>query len=165
MTIILVRHGETHWNRAKRIQGHTDSPSPLTLKGIDQARAYGERIRGLIGSGQGWRVVSSPLARCVQTTAVICETAGRDFHDAVFDDRLKEVSTGEFSGLYKSELDARFPDLMKGRGRAAWYLRCPGGECWEDMTARIGTWLAERRDDEQVVAVTHGVAGKVMRAL
>jgi broad specificity phosphatase PhoE len=164
-TILLIRHGETHWNRVKRIQGHTDSFSPLTLKGVEQSRAYGQCIRRLIGDGAGWRVVSSPLARCVQTTAILCEAAGLDFDAVTFDGRLKEVATGSFSGLLKSELENRFPDLMAGRGRDVWYLRCPGGESWDDLAARLGAWLAELRAGDKVVAVTHGAAGKVVRAL
>lgn len=168
-TIILVRHGETHWNRARRIQGHTDSVSPLTLKGIDQARRYGEALGRLTGGGEGggdgWAVHTSPLARCVQSTAILCEVAGLDFHRALFDDRLKEVCTGAFSGLLKSELEHRHPALMAGTGLDSWYLRCPGGEDWTAIATRIAAWLAERRPGEKVVAVSHGVAGKVMRAL
>ncbi|MBI2236278.1 MAG: histidine phosphatase family protein [Magnetospirillum sp.] len=164
-TILLVRHGETHWNRIKRIQGHTDSLSPLTLRGIEQARAYGTCIRRLMGDQPGWRVVSSPLARCVQTTAILCETAGLDFNRTTFDDRLKEVDTGAFSGQLKSEVEARFPELMAGRGLDVWYLRCPGGEGWGDLATRLGDWLGELAAGDKVIAVSHGAAGKVVRAL
>jgi probable phosphoglycerate mutase len=164
-TILLVRHGETHWNRVKRVQGHTDSLTPLTLRGVEQARAYGARIRRLIGDEPGWRVMSSPLARCVQTTAILCEAAGLDFERVTFDDRLKEVATGSFSGRLKSVLEARFPALMAGRGREVWYLRCPGGEDWDALAARLGDWLADLAAGDKVIAVSHGAAGKVVRAL
>jgi broad specificity phosphatase PhoE len=163
-TILLFRHGETYWNRAKRIQGHTDSVSPLTLKGIRQAQVYGRTLHRLVGGG-GWRVVSSPLARCVQTSAVLCETAGLEFLDVTFDDRLKEVDTGDYSGWLKADLERLHPDLMHGRGLSSWYFRCAGGENWDQMAARIGAWLDECRPDDKVVVVTHGVAGKVLRSL
>jgi len=164
-TILLFRHGETHWNRLRRVQGQADTVSPLTLKGIAQARAYGETARRLIGDQPGWRVVSSPLARCTQTAAILCETAGLSFADVAFDDRLKEVNTGEFSGLLKADLKRLYPELMAGTGLDSFFFRCPGGETWDDMAARIGDWLAELRPGEKVLVVSHGVAGKVMRGL
>ena len=164
-TILLFRHGETHWNRLKRIQGHTDAPSPLTLKGVGQAQAYGRTLQRLTNGEQGWRLVSSPLARCVQTSAVLCETAGWDFNRVHFEDRLKEVDTGDFSGWMKSDLEREHPELKKGSGLSAWYFCCPGGETWDDMAARIGEWLRECPPDDKVVIVTHGVAGKVLRCV
>ncbi|MGE5545886.1 MAG: histidine phosphatase family protein [Solirubrobacterales bacterium] len=158
-TILLVRHGETHSNRAKKIQGQTDSP--LTLRGIEQARAYGETIRTLIAGTRGWRVMASPLGRCMQTAAILSEVAGLPY--AVEPDpRLMEVRTGAWSGLSKSDLPG---DIAAGTGLDAWYFRCPGGERWQDMADRLGKWLSERRDGEKIVAVSHGVAGKVMRGL
>jgi probable phosphoglycerate mutase len=164
-TILLLRHGETHWNRLHRIQGHVDAPTPLTLRGVAQAKAYGATVRRLMGDSRGWRVVSSPLARCVQTTGVLCETAGLEFDDVVLDDRLKEVGTGSFSGWYKPDLKRRHPELMTGSGLASWYFRCPGGETWHDLERRLGAWLGECRPGDKLVVVTHGVAGKVLRGL
>ena len=164
-TILLFRHGETHWNRLRRVQGQSDTVSPLTLKGIDQARAYGETVRRLIGDEFGWRVVSSPLARCTQTAAILCEIAGLPFAEATFDDRLKEVDTGAFSGLLKSDLQRQHPELMAGTGLASFFFRCPGGETWDDMARRIGAWLSEWTEDDKLVVVSHGIAGKVLRAL
>jgi probable phosphoglycerate mutase len=164
-TILLLRHGQTHWNKIKRIQGVTDAASPLTLTGLDQARAYGQAIRTLIGTDPSWRVVASPLARCVQTTAILCETAGLDFHATTYDDRLREVDTGIYTGWLRPELAERHPELMSTGGTATWYFRCPGGDTYADMAARIGTWLAERAAEEKLVVVSHGVASKVLRGL
>lgn len=158
--IILVRHGETHWNRQKRIQGHGDSP--LTLKGIEQAKAYGRTIARLIGDGAGWRVVASPLPRCLQTAAILCETAGLDFAAVAHDARLKEVSTGALSGRLKAELSEA---ELAGHGTQSWFFRCPGGETHAHLAARLSAWLAERQPDEKVIAVSHGIAGRVLRGL
>ena len=164
-TILLFRHGETHWNRLRRVQGQADTVSPLTLKGIGQARAFGETARLLIGGETDWRVVSSPLARCTQTTAILCEVAELAFAEATFDDRLKEVDTGAFSGLLKSDLKRLHPELMAGTGLDSFFFRCPGGETWDDMARRIGSWLADLPADDKLVVVSHGVAGKVLRSL
>lgn len=158
-TIILVRHGETHWNRQKRIQGHGDSP--LTLTGIAQAQAYGRAIAGLAGDG-GWRIVTSPLPRCVQTTALLCETAGLDFAAVTQDSRLKEVHTGSHSGRLKTDLS---PAELEGSGLDAWYFRCPGGESHAHLSGRLASWLGDLVPDEKVIAISHGVAGRVLRGL
>lgn len=157
--IILVRHGETHWNRDKRIQGHVDSP--LTTKGIAQARRYGEVI-GALGLASPVRFFSSPLGRCVETSLMLCESGGFDFASVIFDERLKEVGTGDYSGRLKSEID---PAFLEGNGEASWFFRCPGGESYADMKNRVGAFLSERKANETAIVVSHGVAGKVMRGL
>lgn len=158
--IILVRHGETHWNRQKRIQGHGDSP--LTLKGIEQAKAYGRTIAELIGNGAGWRLLSSPLPRCVQTSAILSEVSGLDFAKIEFDNRLKEISTGHWMGRLKSEME---PAELSGEGTNSWFFRCPGGESYEHFSTRLSSWLSERQAGEKMVVVSHGVAGRVLRGL
>lgn len=158
--ILLVRHGETHWNRQKRVQGHGDSP--LTLKGIGQARAYGEAIARLTQGEQDWRLIVSPLPRCVQTAAILCEAAGFDFAAVAFDPRLREVSTGDYSGRLKAELP---PDFMDGSGVESWFFRCPGGESHLDVRQRLSSWLDERQAGEKLVVVSHGVSGRVLRGL
>lgn len=162
-TIILVRHGETRWNREGRVQGHGDSP--LTPKGAAQARAYGLRLREMLGDRSQWRVVSSPLGRCVQTTGILCEVADLDFRSITFDERLREVHTGQWSGLPKDELAARHPGMMEREGLDHWVFRCPGGESHQAVTARLGDWLAELRPGDKVLAVSHGIAGRVLRGL
>lgn len=158
-TIILLRHGETHWNRQQRIQGHGDSP--LTLKGIEQAKAYGRTIKPLLGAAQ-WRLVSSPLSRCMQTTAILCETAGLDFAAVARDAHLKEVSTGDYSGKLKAEFA---PGALGGSGRQSWFFHCPGGESHAHMVERLSAWLESLGENDHVVAVSHGIAGKILRGL
>ncbi|MCR6633207.1 MAG: histidine phosphatase family protein [Magnetospirillum sp.] len=159
-TILLVRHGETHWNRQKRIQGHGDSP--LTLKGIEQAKAYGRTMAGLIGDPAQWRLVSSPLPRCVQTAAILSEVVGLDFAGIELDARLKEISTGHWSGRLKAEMQ---PEELSGEGVNSWFFRCPGGETYEHLATRLSSWLADRRPGEKLVVISHGIAGRVLRGL
>lgn len=159
-TILLVRHGETHWNREKRIQGHGDSP--LTLKGIEQAKAYGRTLQGLVGDGSGWRMIASPLPRCVQTAAILCEVSGLDFTAITLDARLKEISTGQWAGRLKAEMD---PVELAGHGLDSWFFRCPGGETHAHVSARLSAWLAERQAGERLVVVGHGVSGRMLRGL
>ena len=163
-TIILVRHGETRWNREGRVQGHGDSP--LTPKGAAQARAYGMRLREMLGEDRRqWRVVSSPLGRCAQTTGILCEVADLDFRAITFDDRLREVHTGQWSGLPKAELETQYPGMLEGEGLNHWVFRCPGGESHQQVATRLSHWLADLVPGDRVVAVSHGIAGRVLRGL
>ncbi len=162
-SIILVRHGETRWNREGRVQGHGDSP--LTPKGAAQARAYGRRLREFLDAHQQWRVVSSPLGRCAQTTGILCEVAGLDFRSVTFDDRLREVHTGQWSGLPKAELAACHPGMLEGEGLNHWVFRCPGGESHQDVAARLADWLDGLEPDDRIIAVSHGIAGRILHGL
>ena len=165
-TILLFRHGETQWNRSHRIQGQTDAMSPLTLKGVEQARAYGRDLARTLGSDiTKWNVVGSPLARCVQTLSALCDEAGIDFTNVHYDDRLKEVCCGAYSGKLRSEVELVDAGLFKGKGENSWYFRCPEGETLKELSQRLGDWLSDLRPADQVIVVTHGVAGKVLRGL
>lgn len=159
-TIILIRHGETEFNREGRIQGHADSP--LTIRGTEQAFRHGLSVRRLIGDGEGWRIMSSPLGRCVQTTAILCAAAGLDTALVSHDHRLKEVDTGSLAGRLKTELSA---GLLGGTGLDHWVFKSPDGESHATLSARLARWLAERRPGERVICVSHGIAGRVLRGL
>ncbi|OAN51110.1 fructose-2,6-bisphosphatase [Paramagnetospirillum marisnigri] len=160
-SIILVRHGETQFNAEGRVQGWHDSP--LTPKGVAQAFRYGLTIRGLLGEdAQGWRVVSSPLGRCAETTGILCEAAGLAAADVTYDARLKEVNTGRLSSVLKSELP---PELRDSKGLDHWVFKSPDGETHAQVSARLADWLAGIRENEKLIVVSHGVAGRILRGL
>lgn len=159
-TILLVRHGQTHSNRESRIQGQQDSP--LTLAGIAQAQAYGRTLATLLDDPAAWRVVASPLARCVQTAAILCEVAGLDFSAVTLDRRLAEISTGAWAGKLKSDLD---PAVLAATGLESWFFRCPGGETHAQVSARLSSWLAECGSGDKLVVVGHGISGRMLRGL
>ena len=71
-TLIVVRHGETSWNREKRMQGTTDTP--LSEVGRAQAQALGRRLKD-----HGFAALySSNLSRAVHTARAIAEHTGRE---------------------------------------------------------------------------------------
>src|SRR4051812_50088063 len=74
-TILLVRHGETEWNRIRRYQGWLDSP--LTPEGIAQAAALGRRLLLLPEAAEA-AIVASPLGRARHTAAIIAECLNDD---------------------------------------------------------------------------------------
>src|SRR5262245_9299525 len=99
--LIVVRHGETTWNREKRMQGTTDTP--LSDVGRAQARALGRRLAGHDFAA----LYASDLARARDTASVIAERTGRKL---VMDSRLRERRFGIFEGLTAGEIHERFPE-------------------------------------------------------
>ena len=161
MTILLVRHGETEWNLEGRYQGRFDSP--LTARGVAQARAAG-RLIGRLADAQPMAIVASPLGRARHTAEIIAAHSGKP-RSVTFDDRLREISFGSWNGLTRSEIARRSPGIFAGRDRREWYFRSPDGETYEGFAARIVDWLDEWRDAALVAAVTHGIVSRVLRGL
>ena len=97
MKVTFVRHGQTDWNRAGRMQGILDIP--LNEKGLEQAR---ETAR-LLKDEQFDAVYLSPLLRTRQTAQIICE--GRRV-PMIEERRLIERDMGEFEGKSWDEFDS-----------------------------------------------------------
>jgi probable phosphoglycerate mutase len=149
--LILVRHGETLWNIERRMQGHRDSP--LTDKGLLQARLAGRRLKDEAFSA----LYSSDLGRAHQTARCIADETG---HSIIGDARLRERHFGAFEGLTAAEIAARYPeDYERFRLRDPDYA-VPGGESAAAFSARCLACLeeiAQRHYGEPVVVVTHGL--------
>jgi broad specificity phosphatase PhoE len=158
--IYLVRHGQTEFNRERRIQGHVDSP--LTELGVRQARAVGGLLADLIRDPRGWRIVSSPLGRAHATARLIAERL--DGLPIELDDRLKEMSWGANDGRLRAELEVAHPETF---GRTGWAFDAATGETYEDVSARVGDWLAglPPEPERRIIAVSHGISGRVLRGL
>jgi broad specificity phosphatase PhoE len=158
--IYLVRHGQTAFNAQGRLQGHVDSP--LTALGESQARQAGATLARLVGEAAGWRIISSPLGRARATAEAVRQALG--LAEVEIDPRLIELSWGEWDGALRAELKARSPEAF---GDSGWSFRSPTGETYESVQARMADWLASLppEPDRRVIAVTHGVAGRVLRGV
>ena len=159
--ILLVRHGETEWNRERRNQGRFDSP--LTERGIAQAHAVG-RLIGMLPNAAAARIVASPLGRARRTAEIICEHL-EPAPELGLDDRLRELSIGSWDGLTYGEIELCSPGVFGGERRHDWCFQAPDGERYDAFAARVGEWLTEALEEPSVVAVTHGVVSRVMRGL
>jgi broad specificity phosphatase PhoE len=157
--ILLVRHGQTEFNRERRLQGRMDSP--LTELGLRQAEAVGELLAGMIRPEDGWMLASSPLGRARDSATVIGARLGLT---VMLDDRLIEVSWGSREGRLRSELEADYPDTF---GRTGWAFDTPEAEGLESVEARVASWLEDLPPEpwRRVIAVSHGVSGRVLRGL
>ena len=151
----MVRHGETDWNRDNRFQGHADPP--LNEAGRVQAQELAAELAGeTLGAAY-----ASPLERAHETARIL---AARLDLDVQLSDALREVDVGSWSGLTRTEVEARFPD-----GYRRWFEYGHGwddGETYDDLGERVVAGLrriAATHPDGHVLAVTHG--GPIRSAL
>ena len=147
--LTLVRHGETDWNRQRRIQGSTDVP--LNQTGRLQAVAVGESI-----AAAGYSAISSsPQARALETAGIIAAAAGLREPDTHYD--LREREFGPAEGMTDTEIAVRFPHGI------------PGQETRDAVVERalpVLLRLAERHPGEAILVVTHGaVISSIVRRL
>lgn len=161
--IVLLRHGETHWNRARRYQGHRDSP--LTLIGIAQIRAAALTLRRTIGAPDRYQLWCSPLGRTKQSMAVLCEEMGLAFEAVRFDERLMECAYGRWEGLNLDEIGARYPEDVVARQKDKWGFAIPGGESYGAVAERVRAWLEALPAERPAIVMGHSGAGRVLRGL
>jgi probable phosphoglycerate mutase len=148
--IILMRHGETDWNTAGRLQGQSDTP--LNALGRVQAQRAAQRL----AREPVTAVYASDLARAFETASIIGQALGLGVRTS---QRLRERRYGAWEGLTALEIQARYPE-----GFAAWRARSmdfapPGGETRTQLLSRALSELhtiASRHPGEVVVVVTHG---------
>jgi probable phosphoglycerate mutase len=126
--VYLARHGETAWSLSGQHTGRTDLP--LTERGERNARALGERLRGLTFA----KVYTSPLQRAART----CELAGFG-HAAEIDPDLVEWDYGQYEGRRTAEIHAERPDWQLFRDG------CPGGESPGEIGARADRVVGRMR--------------------
>lgn len=139
--LYLVRHGETDWNRAHRIQGSTDIP--LNDTGREQARTTGR----LLARRRWDAVVASPLSRAFETASLIAAEVGLGVPE--IDRAIVERNYGAAEGMTGAEIDALYPSGTD----------VPGRESREDVVSRAIPALlaiAERHPGQAVIVVSHG---------
>lgn len=143
--IALVRHGETEWNRERRIQGRTEVP--LNETGRVQATAAGTQLAALAaGSPQlRWRgLLASPLGRALETAELIAPSLG--LGDPDIDEAFLERDFGPAEGLEIEEINERWPGL-----------EIPGAESLSELAHRAASAIARVLDSApHTVVVAHG---------
>lgn len=163
--IYLIRHGETEWNRAGRLQGHGDSA--LTPLGRAQAALVGRTLRTVLDGHGPPHFVVSPLGRTRATASIVAEAMGLPDMDMAHDDRLREVAFGDWEGRRFDEIERETPGTLARRDADVWRFVPPGGESYAMLAARIRPFLDDitQPGTRPLVIVSHGGTGRVMRGL
>ncbi len=152
MKLILVRHGETDWNRDNRVQGHSDIG--LNERGKEQARCLAEHLKdeSIIA------IYSSPLRRAWETALAIAE-----FHQlpVQVEPDLAELDVGEMDGLTFEQMRSQYGDILREWMRDAGPVKMPNGESLEELQGRA--WAAVQRilhkhPEGTVIVVSHNFA-------
>ncbi|EJG1635169.1 histidine phosphatase family protein [Vibrio parahaemolyticus] len=157
--IFVLRHGETEFNADKKLQGHCNSS--LTSKGSDQARRVGTTLKQYV-ENRPFRVYSSTLGRALQTSQIVCEELNYSYENLNKEPRLKEFSLGEWEQRKIPSLEQEIPNLL---AQNDWYLQAPNCETYESVRERLSSWLIDVAHDEDIVVVSHGLTGIVLRGL
>lgn len=155
--IILVRHGQTEWNRVERFRGRVDVP--LNEAGLAQAEAAGRRIAA------EWRpaaVYSSPLSRATQTAEAIARPLNLPVEMAP---GLVDIDYGQWQGRTPDEAREQWPQIVD-----RWYnrppsARIPGGETLAEVQARAMAAVRElsaRHPGQTIVLVSHTVVNRAI---
>lgn len=149
--LILIRHGETDWNRELRFQGQLDVP--LNAIGLEQARRVADRL----ALQPVHALVSSDLQRALQTAQALAQRAG---HAAPLSESgLREQHFGMAEGLRAPDIQARHPQAWAQWVRFDEHYAFDGGECTRDFHVRVlGVLraLAQRHAGQTLAVVTHG---------
>jgi len=156
---LLIRHGETAWNRELRFQGQLDVP--LNDMGLQQAQRLKARISQALREWQvqgrvPTRLISSDLLRAQQTAQPIAEVLG---HTCLLNAGLREQSFGVFEGLRSPEIQAQYPEAWQRWLAFDADVAVQGAETTRAFHARVTTTLqnlAKQYANEHVVVVTHG---------
>jgi broad specificity phosphatase PhoE len=147
--LLLVRHGETEWNRDQRVQGHHDVD--LSERGIAQTR----RLAEWLADEPPDAVYTSDLLRSRRTAEILA--AGR--LPVVEEPRFREGRFGVFEGMTAQEIEAKYPAEYRAWREDAVRNRPPGGETLEDLSARCMAALRDllpAQGGRRVAVVAHG---------
>jgi len=158
--IYFLRHGETDWNRERRIQGQIDIA--LNARGREQARNMAAKLVDIVPAPDGFGLHASPLGRARQTMAAVLAAYGVAETAVMYDERLKELSFGEVEGRPWADVHALgIAPEVRPEEYHDWRPRC--GESYADGRTRVGDWLESL--DRPAIVVAHGGISRILRGL
>ena len=144
--IWFVRHAQSEYNKKHLFTGWHNPD--LTEKGVGAAR----ELKNDLSSVDFDHVFSSPLKRAADTASLIVE--GR--YEIKYDDRLKERSYGDWSGLNKTEIKEKVGEELFLSARRGWSTKPPNGESLEDVSSRVSSFLETLPLSGNILIVSHG---------
>ena len=154
--VILVRHGQTVWNKLGKYQGQADIE--LSEAGIEQA----EKLGAAFPFDDVRAVYASPLKRAAATGRAIAAHLGLTVETC---DELKEISFGDWEGLTYEEINAVWPSVHDGLFYRPDITDCPNGEGFAGVQKRAVSKLKElvaRHKGESFVIAAHGGVNRTL---
>jgi broad specificity phosphatase PhoE len=124
----MLRHGETEWNRLKKIQGFRDSP--LTAKGQEHLHNWVPTLKKYHWN----RIFASDLGRVKETVAILNQELNLPVE---YDARLREQNWGEWEGYTIPSIHQQFAKELKKRVKQGWLFSAPGGETRLEVKDRV----------------------------
>lgn len=159
MRLLIVRHGESEWNKIGRYQGQEDAA--LSDLGRQQAEALAERLK----REKLDAIYSSPLKRAASTAQAIAQYHQQvPFYTAP---ALLEIHHGEWQGLYNHEVRAQYAYELEEWKKHPTRAQMPGGESFSNILKRVLDFkeqLEREHSDDTVLVSTHDVVVKILVA-
>ncbi|AQP44203.1 histidine phosphatase family protein [Tessaracoccus flavus] len=156
--LVVLRHGETDWNRDRRFQGHADIPLN------DAGRQQAVKLRSALAQWHFDAVYASPLSRALETAQLV-----RPGSHVVTDPRLSEIDVGSWAGLSRDEVIAEMPSYPEHYANGVDFRRSPTGERPSEMVARAMPFFDElglQPAGASILVVSHGqLLNRVLHAL
>ncbi len=158
--ILLIRHGETEWNREEIFRGHTDIP--LNDNGRKQAKALGEYLLR-------WKLtdplfISSPLARAYETAQLAASNISPG-SEIIKTEDFKDICFGDWEGKTLPEVENKYPELYNLWKIEPGAVKFPGGESLDQVALRTESALyqiARNHREKTVVIVSHRAVNKAL---
>lgn len=155
--ILLIRHGQTEWNRVERFRGRADVP--LNEVGLAQAEATGRRV------AQTWKpasVFASPLSRAVKTA----EAIAKHFNLPVqIHPGLADIDYGDWQGLTPDEARQRWTEEIDNWFNHPERARIPNGETLSELRQRAMQTIEEltaKHPNDTIALVGHTVINRII---
>lgn len=156
ITLYITRHGETEWNREKRMQGWLDSN--LTENGIKNAVCLGERLK----ETEITAIFSSPSGRTKATTNLI--RGERDI-PVIYDENLREIKLGQWEGKTHSSIKEMYLTEFESYWNTPHLFKTVEGETFEETRARaiqVLNRIKREFKSGNILIVTHSVVIKCL---
>ena len=154
--IVLIRHGQTTWNRESRFRGQSDVP--LNDFGKQQAEAT---ARYVASRWPAVAVYASPLSRTMETAEAIAQAQGLTVQPF---EGLRDIDFGEWQGRLATEVARLYPDLYQAWMETPHTVQFPKGESLDIVRRRVALALHEaiaRHREQTVAVVSHTVVNRV----
>lgn len=155
--LVLLRHGESVWNKENRFTGFTDVA--LSDTGVEEAKAAGRLLKdkGIVFDA----VFTSTLKRAYNTAALVLAETGQSAISTTRHDDLRERDYGDLTGLNKDEMRKKFGEEQVHIWRRSYDVRPPAGESLKDVVARVEPYYRAHiepllKEGKSVLLAAHG---------